>query len=700
MEKKETEETELIHYKLSSDQYVRKSITLGDAEITYKEDTRFNATTERIGAVALKAVQDTLFSFAKKDKIQHELEERRILLKERYCSLALETRRKKLELEYSKIDKPLPPTKLELPKYKLDEFEKLAYIAAFKDVLRANISGDDLKFKFAAAPLFEIAGIPRGNTRRLKTEVGNLQRKFNNWTEKYFDEEIGDIRERDYDSTLFPTSVYYRRGTGYQNYIELKLNDEMMHLVLFQNQSYLRYHLTSYLALGKPNAMLLYEIIMLSYAPGQKCVYTVVELQDRFKTDYAKNGEFLKHVLRNALDDLNNYFGTSLNYDEVDKEGRKIVSIAFVVSKEDHQLLLGSKSIWIKEDIDEDTLYSWPYFVLLQEAYELEDPERIENIFQKLHDIKTALSARTHNFIHDEKELYAKWKLTLDTVDELQELIKENKVAAAEYEYYPKMLTAVFKGSKVRVSDYAFDALQIVKEKIKEMTDHHPSLPGFDESDIICMETGGAGPDLSRFLPFDYKVSARRTVTITKENIRDYIPEISVALEFGDMESFSLNDEQIGFLRAFINPGEHEESGTASTVDNEQSSARGVEKSKSVDAEIVDEEEVVISKAAEEIMRYFIEINPKSKITLKSCQSACDKILFDGDREIYVEDDIYAVLNYLSSKEGSFWQKVVDSLASFQKHFDRLYHQSRSLEGTVPPIPDDDLDLFSAIDQM
>ena len=666
----------IVYTQNDEDEYFRKSYSLAHSDVYFKEDGKFSGTTERISAIILKAIQDRLFNMSIQKELQESAEQMSEEIYIHYKNRFIETRKKKLlSVDKKKEDGEalgsalIETSVIKALEGKKEELKRFAYKEAFRRVLAKAFSDDDLMFRFDAKSILDNADVTTQRADIIYKDIKNVQMKFNNWTEKRFDEVTGAFHEKEINATLFPYSSYDRYGQGRSNVISIKLEKELLHCVLFLSQSYLKYHVGSYIKLKNPNSMIMYELLIrIANDTYKRKTISISSLQKTFHTKYGSNYEFIRNVLTGSLEHINKKLGCNCSWEPSKTIKKTIIEVEFVISNEDKAILNGAKAIYIKDSVKDELLYSFGYYVMLKTAFEKNHlPDNVE---QSVEGINALIAAGRYDFGDKyEAEIYAEWNKNIEAIDELRELIESNEILRQKYEYNQTLLVASYIGSAVRVADQAVECLRILREVLEENKERNPSLPGFDAVDDVKER-------VFKFLPFDFAANSKVKIVVDEENYNTHLPHIKIALKHMDYEKFIFanKDQKESFISAMM---EVEKNEMKEELPEKQS------------AQITQTFED--NKIAKEVYSFFKEINPASKATESSWGKAVNKIL-----STFAENDIRAVIDFYRTKQGNFYLQHVSSPPKFAEKFDDHLHRANVLSIKHPesPIQDNDAGIF------
>ncbi|MHC3995690.1 replication initiation protein [Thiomicrolovo sp. ZZH C-3] len=592
------------------DPYYRVSNELYDADVEYEEGTSSNNASERLSKTTLKAIQDIFYNREKeRGPTNEDAEKLTEEIFERYCAirksklLARFNRMAELPMNGSgdklvKVDEQLDAEK--------DELYRLAAKEAWRTVNIDSIPEEDLTLRFYASPIAKVANITNLSSTNLFEEVAKLQSRFNRWTEKAFDEESGEIIFKKYRTTLLPTAILYQRGKGHRNFIEVKLNRSMLHLVMFLRRNYLRFHLEISVAFDDQKTSKLYEEIVKMITLKRSGAYLSIELAKKLMgTTMKQTGVFKKRHIINRVNQINDRLNTSIVVEDV-KHGRRIIGYRFIASDLDKQLLLGERAS--SDFFREDILFSFGYYLALLEyhretipksrigirAIELENdvsPERLETEYQ---DYKANLMSY-HQLCELPEEDYPEG-YSLDI--ELMTLVNERGVPYSKFAY----------GCMLKISS----ELQSQRQN---------SLPGLD--DRAANRNWELG--IRDLIPFWFAPPGQERVSITDENFGQYQKRIEVAIKFKDTELFSFDD--------------------ASKQEFFEDKIVGGQKP-TIDAEVIDAPAAGTAQSAKDVLT----VLPAFRAAFEAAPAKWNKILPEFDSRI---DDVRILVDHLSGDSGT-----------------------------------------------
>lgn len=645
------------------DQYFRKSVELATSDVIITDDKKMSGVVERLSATTLKAIQDQLFSMSRQKKIEelaadksHEIFRRyEIRFKEKYIA------RKSKELlvagkSVANAEVLQRMAEAELAR-KSTQLKRYAQKEAWVQTIRSEIADDELKFEFYAPSLTSHARVNDSNKDKLHKNVKKMQEKFQNWSEKIFDERSGELATREVNGVLFPVSEYIRTGRGGDNRIVIKVEKELAHCVIFLNQNYLKFHFESYVKLEMPNATRLYELLIdIFMNPGnikKSNEQYIDDLQKKFSTKYDKRYEFIRNVIAPAIKQINDKLGCSISWVPVKKFRKEAVSIEFVMSAEDKALLNGYAKARVLDPhgkITEELTASFGYYLALMRL--LKEGEKIEDFAETAHSINAELAAKRYDFgYEDESSLYEEYVENLDAIDLLKEILSEHPNIEQQYEFDAKMLVLLEIGSGLRMADTATECLEILKvDVLPHILVKQPQLPGFEE------DGDGEVDDIEQFLPFELRLTSKRTVLLNTNNYALHKRGVELAIEKSEFEKFIFEDDDTRerFISVF---------------------AVGGGKGSVVEAEIIESSVNSALPVLNKVLSLFGAASPELIGDIHKWDGVIQSLLSQ-----YNEEEIIAVVNFLTnSKEGRFHFQHITSAEKFEQTFSSKLHAYRAV---------------------
>lgn len=644
-----------------NDEYFRKSVELTNADVVLQDDQKMSGVVERLSATTLKAIQDQLFSLARQKELKDTAALYSEQLFERYRTIFIEKQTERFRNTPGELKHNTEFAKARaeaLFDKKSDQIKRCAIKEAWRTTIRSSVTDDELRFQFNAKSVTDYARVSCKNTKKLYEDVKRMQKKFHNWNEKFFDEKTGEIVDRELNIVLFPVSEYVRAGTGGENLINLKLEKDLLHCVLFLSQSYLKFHLDSYLKLEHPNVTRMYELLVnsannLFSDEG----HNVDALQRKFGTNYAKGSEFLRQVVEKSIEQINKKLGCSIKWHVVCRRGRKIETIGYDISEADKAVLNGVKlgnsgKVEISEEISDELALSFPYFIMLEQIAAGSEIAKPRAYAEKINEL---IVNGDFDFGHEGEEMaYARYEQNLEAIDEIEGLLEEHEFLGSEY-YFDKTLLVVRRASGDSwIGRNAIECLEVLeREKIEPFRASHPSLPGFD-APVNAVKT------IEDFLPFRFMQTSKRSISVTSENFRLHQTMLDRAVSQKRLEKFvfETEEERKEFSRLFMG-------GAAIEADIVNS----------YEVSVVDEPEHI----AEKVYNFFRSHNDRMRTTAEDWRGATDEVLHH-----YTPDDIAALLQFYTTKDGRFLFQHVGTPSKFTAKFDEHFHAMKA-SGTAAP---------------
>lgn len=536
---------ELIIFEPGSDGYVRKAVELAAADVVLREEEKTSGNVERLSITILKAVQDALFDMTRSNSIK----QRSLFLYnqylEEYREIFIKHKTKYFINKDGKNTGTEDDSKLKAEKLWMTDikrFEAIAKKQAFRDQLAKEITEDDLVFWFDAKSIFKYANITKAKQDRLFSDVQKVQTRNAKWSERYFNKETGTIEKMEYSLSLLPTAIYYH---GASPKIQIRVNKDMAHLVLFVSSAYLRFHYDSYMKLHNPNAIKLYEVLVniISgnhlFLPGSEGL-TFDALQRKFNTNYLDFKDFLSQVISKSLTSLNKELGTNISWRADKKEGRATKTIRFVYSRIDAKILIG------EDDISETDLFTFEFYLVL---LALGGSRPQGGLGARLVDIRTKISYGEFDYYGKSKEdLFKEYEENLSAAEELEIIVNSTVDMSERFIYDHSFLNVFDKDTLQYVGTTAIDTLNIIKETQLIPTGRkQESLPFFDNQADEAYK-------INQILPLKFKLTPRRMIDITKDNFDSYRASLEPCLSSTERFEFVSEDQKEQFCKIFNIP--------------------------------------------------------------------------------------------------------------------------------------------------
>ena len=638
----------IIFRKNEKDEYFRKSTEFASADVVLRDDAKNSGSVERLSATILKGVQDQLFDMARQKQIESSSKELTASLCAEYKDSYIENYIK----DVRKKDKAKPLDRLtdeaeksyELKKKNID---RLAEKEAWRITIKESVTDNELMFKFDAKSIFNYAKVHGGGHKdRLYHDVKKIQQRFNNWSEKKFDIKSGKIVDKEVTGVLFPYSEY---SHGDNAAIEIKLEKEMLSMVLFLNKNFLKYHLDSYLKVETPNATRLYELLV-DYISGNIFVsgrdLTFEYLQKKFNTKYKLFRLFLQRLMTPSLDKINSELGTSISWKVDKKKGRSIDTIKFVISTHDKKILQGIRD----ENIDDFILYSFEYYCALLSLSGQRAQGGLKALYEK---VRGMISDGSFNYLNKTKEEMIKEHLqNLEDAEELEGLIQRDETLAEKYFYDYKYMNILERDEISFVGSNAIESLEFIRSS-------------------YLIPRGFLGPTLSYFtsyeeekdligslLPITFKLTEKRSIVIAENNFDSMKTTIEPYLTSTERFLFDSPEHKEKFCKVFgieyfdnISPAL--EVDVVSEIDVDNISLQPLE--------------INLFEKLEKIMN---TIGNRSIVKNKEKWSNT----VDDLVEEYGNDAVENVIKFLTSGNDNalFWLKNIITPTKFIKHFEQI----------------------------
>jgi hypothetical protein len=643
------DEKVIIFRKNEKDEYFRKSTEFASADVILRDDAKNSGSVERLSATILKGVQDQLFDMARQKQIELSSKQLTASLSTEYKDIYIDNYIK----DVRKKDKSKPIDRLtdeaeksyELKKKSID---RLAEKEAWRITIKESVADDELMFKFDAKSIFDYAKVHGGGHKdRLYQDVKKIQQRFNNWSEKKFDTKSGKIVDKEVTGVLFPYSEY---SHGDNAAIEIKLEKEMLSMVLFLNKNFLKYHLDSYLKVETPNATRLYELLV-DYISGNIFVsgrdLTFEYLQKKFNTNYKLFRLFLQRLMTPSLDKINSELGTSISWEVDKKKGRSIDTIKFVISTHDKKILQGIRD----EDIDDFILYSFEYYCALLSLSGQRAQGGLKALYEK---VRGMINDGSFNYLNKTKEEMVKEHLqNLEDAEELEGLIERDETLAEKYFYDRKYMNIMERDETSFVGSNAIESLEFIRSSYLIPRGFlGPTLSFFtshdEEKDLI-----------SSILPISFKLTEKRSIVIAENNFDSMKTTIEPYLTSTERFIFDSPEHKERFCKVF-----------------------GIEYfddlSPALEADVVSEvhvEDMLTSQPVEINLFDKLE-NIMNMIGNRSIAKNKEKwtSAVDDLVEEYGNAAVGNVINFLTSGNDSalFWLKNITTPTKFIKHFEQI----------------------------
>lgn len=638
-----------IRFEIGKDTWVRKAVELAAADVTLKDDDKATGNVEKLSITVLKGIQDAMHDIARgrqiKAKSQPLAEQYLLEFKESYI-------RNKVKYYLSPTRNAIGLSQVEAESKALRLYENdlktikaLAEKRAWVETLQQELEDSELNLWFDAKSIFEYSRINRAPKDKLFRDVEKLQERFNRWSERYFNVETGTVERVEYSSCLLPTAAYYH---GSNPKINVKINKDMAHLVLFVSNAYLRFHHESYVKLGRANDIRLYETLV-NIVSGNLLFHTggglsFEFLQSKFDTNYDEFKDFLSQVITKSLERINEKLGTTITWKIDKKEGRATKTIKFVYSKVDAKILIGD------DNISESDLYTFEYYLIL---YSFGGVRPQGGIGATLEEMRAKLSSGEFDFFGKSKEeIYKAYEDNLRSAEELEALIEQNPQMQEIFSYDHTFLNAIDKQKMNYVGATATDSLEIIKEiYLVPMGMVRPTLPYF---------TGHTEEksQIASILPFGFKITQKKLQIVDHDNFENL--KASLEPHFNSIERFEFDSEEHKqrFCKVFgITCADVVSEPIEATIIEETSSA--------IDYSIQDDES-----------EHMVDALSAVGIVIASTNKNKWKETFVDLVKKHGYESIAATIQLLTSntQEATFWLKNVSTPLKFKKHFLQISH--------------------------
>lgn len=645
------------------DKFFRKSVEFASADVVLKEDNKASGNVERLSATVLKGVQDQLFSMARQKKIESASKGLADQLSLEYREKFIETQIKKAKKSNSAISTAdaasIAEKVYQAQKRSLD---RLAEKEAWRTTIREEVGEDELIFRFDAKSILDYAKVNGSKKDRMQKDVLKVQERFNRWSEKRFDLTTGQIVDYDVSGVLFPYSVY-RRGPNPM--IEIKLEKELLHCVLFLNKHFLKYHLESYIRIETPNAIRLYELLI-DYTHGNLFVsgrdLTFEYLQKKFNTKYKHFRQFLDSVVKISLEKINDSLGTSIGWEPAKKNGKMIYSIKFILSERDKKILQGIQN----DDLDEALTLSFEFYMALFSL----GGQKAQGGLKALYDaIRAHMAEENFDFFGMTKEeAHENYKKNLMDAQKLETLIEDDEYLTDLYIYDRNYLNAISKESLQFVASTASGSLEYIRDTYllpKGLVS--PPLPFFDSyaDEKARMED---------IFPFTLKITEKRKISIDSESYESFKSTIMIYIEGGHIDNFEFETEEARKLFCQVFNIDYVETAIdGQIVDDSAKDWSDVDSELSLMTERSSKDGEVVYQLTMNITMFFAKIN--NRITDKKWdewEDAIKQILKD-----YKPQEVMDVLEHMKTgnKEMLFYLGHISGPEKFVEYFPKIDHQ-------------------------
>jgi len=638
----------IIFRKNEKDEYFRKSADYASADVILKDDSKLSGSIERLSATILKGVQDQLFSITRQKQIEIASKELTEKLSAEYQQSFIDNlvKRAKKNASGKTLDKVREEAErsYEIKKKSID---RLAEKEAWRITIRSEINEDELLFKFDASSILQYAKVNGVKKDRLYEDVRRVQERFNRWTEKRFDPVTGKVEDTEINGVLFPYSMYRH---GENSTIEIKLEKELLHCVLFLNKNFLRYHLDSYIKVETPNATRLYELLVDSisgnlFVSGRELNF--LYLQKKFNTNYKIFRQFLDRLMGPSLQKINSELGTNITWVVDKKKGKSIESIKFVINDYDQRVLFGMRD----DDIDDMVLYSFEYYVALVSLGGQKAQGGLKALYEYT---RGQISEGTFSFFDRTKEeMVQEHMKNLEDAEEIEALIDSDDALSELFAYDKKYMNIIDRNDLSFVGTTATESLEYIRSSYLIPKGFlSPPLPFFknheEEKEAI-----------RQILPLRFKLTERKTIIIDETNY-DAI-KITIEPFLKDVERFIFNtaEEKKRYCETF-----------------------GIESfmGMSFDAEIVDEPiftKPIDSNLFSKLETIMLSVGNRNFLNHQEKWSDALNDLSDE----YGVLPVSKVLDFLSSgsKDSIFWLKNITTTTKLFKHFEQIEQVSNIL---------------------
>lgn len=651
--------------KIDKRKHYHVSIDLQQAAIEFPNSDAESATATKTSRSLLKFTQDRFYNRERQNKMVLQAADRTRIRKEELKKQFFESKAELLKKEYPDT---LFTEQGDLQKrldneYKLVQYElnQIAELEVWKEVLNENIGPEETKFRIGMSQIRELAKIPRSNSDHYWKLMKSVQDVKNVWNEPTLKNDRAEVIYEPARGGLFSKIKKINNGPGREGEVEITLNREMLHFVLFLNKRYLSFVHEASVALGDNKKVRLYELLIETINPTRKNRrWSLVELSKRWKgkEKIANNSLFILREIDEPLKDVNEYFGSQIKAMRV-KEKRALKYIDFVITKEDEGRLSGAEP-------DPISLYegelteSFGYFLALNEyfcgAIEKSSIGRLGiSMERQIEDGELEPSREEYQRYTDNLSKY------LSLLQLWETGVFSDKVYLDE-----TLLTLFLRETGKPLANFAMDCYDEALRYTKD-TASTPLLPGMELPQKKAKS-------IEDFLPFRFSKMDGSFDVVHASNYSQYEKMIKMAIRYGDIERFKFESEEI-----------MEEFECDVML---RSSSRTLE---AVVVPEVQEEEASAPEPApslaDKMHDMFRRINPKTRSSVAACTKAIDEILSDKDGDAYTLEDIATVMHWLeyvdTKAKKPFYSTIIKTHTQFKKNFEQLYAHAQASAGSA-----------------
>lgn len=529
---------------LHEDPYVRLSTRFNRAEVSMRDEAKLTPAAERLHISLMKEMQNNIFSSTLKELFNERAMKILPNIADSYKDSYVKhlTKQEKMS-KVKKSENAVSEIVQKKLKKDVELLNRLAYKEAWKIVMHKELSIKQFTYTFAANEIIDIANISKGNYGLIKQNFERVRQKEHKWNELIFDEKSGSFKNMEYIAPLFIKTGYERVGRGKNGIVEVTLNPELAHMIVFINERFVKIHHNSYLKLKTVNSQRLFSLIVdyseaSSSLPKKNATLNIEEMQkEHFKSKYKKLSEFIYQVLKPALKVINGVLGCHISMKRVKIENVN-VGLEFVITPDDRAILMGVKNVDLDEN--ENLISSFGYYLALKK-YGNSCTE--VSLLKKAQENEKNLEESTYDFEKedDEIKLYNEFIEESDFIHKINVLIEEEKgllygryyVSNQEYIIYSVDGNTQIGGSLKDGYKYLKDLVA----KSSKITIQH-SLPG--------MLQPTDGHKMNIHFPFIFKPTPSNVVIVNLDNYQTYDRRIATAIRMRRSESFEFISKEKG----------------------------------------------------------------------------------------------------------------------------------------------------------
>lgn len=668
--------------KIDKRKHYHVSLDLQQAAIEFPNSDAQSATATKTSRSLLKFTQDLFYNRERQNKMVMQASDRTRIRKEELKQQFFESKTALLKKEYPDTlfsDQGDLQKRLE-NEYKLVQYElnQIAELEVWKEVLNENIGPDETKFRIGMSQVRELAKIPRSNSDHYWKLMKSVQDIKNIWNEPTLKTDRAEVVYEPARGGLFSKIKKINNGPGREGEVEITLNREMLHFVLFLNKRYLSFVHEASVTLGDNKKVRLYELLIETINPTRKNRrWSLVELSKRWKgkEKISNNSLFFLREISEPLKDVNDYFGSRIEAVKV-KEKRALKYVDFVISKEDEGRLSGAEADPVSMYEGELT-ESFGYFLALNEYF--------CGAIDKSSIGRLAISLERQieeGELEPSREEYLRYTENLSKYLSLLHLWESGAFSDTVY-LDETLLTLFLKETGKPVANFAMDCYQEALRYTKD-TENTPLLPGMELPRTKAKS-------IEDFLPFGFSKMDGSFETIYATNYTQYEKIIKMAIRYGDIERFKFDTQEIkeAFERDVMLRTSSE---TLEAV--------------VVPSEEVAEESTPESKQtlAEKMHTMFKRINPKTRSGVAACARAIDEILKDDKGEAYTLDDIKMVMHWLehvdTRAKKPFYSTIIKTHTQFKKNFEKMYAIAQDKGQSETDVHDYGVNILDALERI